>query len=78
MFAFGFASLFVKHVTCVRREYKRMNDECADKIADNRYSIEHSREWLADDGGVMDRVHRMSAKTVMTSFFVAPSLALSP
>ena len=44
-----------------------MNDECADKIADNRYSIEHSREWLADDGGVMDRVHRMSAKTVRSS-----------
>jgi hypothetical protein len=50
------------------KEYKRMNDECADKIADNRYSIEHSREWLADDGGVMDRVHRMSAKTLKTRY----------
>lgn len=50
------------------KEYKRMNDECADKIADNRCSIEHSREWLADDGGVMDRVHRMSAKTLKTRY----------
>lgn len=41
-----------------------MNDECADKIADNRYSIENSRDWLVDEGGVVDRVHRMSAKTV--------------
>ena len=41
-----------------------MNDECADKIADNRYSIAHSRDWLVDDGGVVDRIHRMSAKTV--------------
>lgn len=41
-----------------------MNDECADKIADNRCSIQHSREWLVDDGGVVDRIHRMSAKTV--------------
>ena len=41
-----------------------MNDECADKIADNRNAIEASREWLVDDGGVVDRVHRMSAKTV--------------
>lgn len=42
-----------------------MNDECADKIADNRYSIEHSRDWLVNDGGIVDRVHRMSAKTVI-------------
>jgi hypothetical protein len=42
-----------------------MNDECADKIADNRYSIAHSRDWLVDDGGVVDRIHRMSAKTVI-------------
>lgn len=41
-----------------------MNDECADKIADNRYSIENSREWLVDEGGVCDRIHRMSAKNV--------------
>ena len=41
-----------------------MNDECADKIADNRYAIENSRDWLVNDGGIVDRVHRMSAKTV--------------
>ena len=45
-----------------------MNDECADKIADNRYSIAHSRDWLVDDGGVVDRIHRMSAKTVSVIF----------
>jgi len=44
------------------KEYKRMNDECADKIADNRYSIDNSRDWLVNDGGVVDRVHRMTAK----------------
>ena len=42
-----------------------MNDECADKIADNRYSIANSREWLVDQGGISDRVHLMSAKTVI-------------
>lgn len=41
-----------------------MNDECADKIADNRFSIDNSRDWLITEGGVIDRVHRMSAKTV--------------
>jgi hypothetical protein len=50
------------------KEYKRMNDECADKIADNRYSIEHSRDWLVDEGGVVDRIHRMSAKTLKTRY----------
>ncbi|RNA09592.1 hypothetical protein BpHYR1_007124 [Brachionus plicatilis] len=50
------------------KEYKRLNDECADKIADNRYSIENSREWLVDNGGVVDRVHRMSAKTLKTRY----------
>jgi hypothetical protein len=49
----------------INREYKRMNDECADKIADNRYSIANSREWLVDQGGISDRVHLMSAKTVI-------------
>ena len=47
-----------------------MNDECADKIADNRYSIENSRDWLVNDGGVIDRVHRMSAKTVKLIQFI--------
>ncbi len=49
-----------------------MNDECADKIADNRYSIANSREWLVDQGGISDRVHLMSAKTVniWTIFFI--------
>lgn len=42
-----------------------MNDECADKIADNRFAIECSRDWLVNDGGIVDRVHRMSAKTVI-------------
>lgn len=41
-----------------------MNDEYADRIADNRQSIDNSREWLTTDGGVIDRVHRMSAQTV--------------
>lgn len=50
------------------KEYKRMNDECADKIADNRYSIANSRDWLVDQGGVVDRVHRMSAKTLKTRY----------
>lgn len=50
------------------KEYKRMNDECADKIADNRYSIANSRDWLVDDGGVVDRVHRMSAQTLKTRY----------
>jgi hypothetical protein len=50
------------------KEYKRMNDECADKIADNRYSIAASREWLVDQGGIVDRVHRMSAKTLKTRY----------
>jgi hypothetical protein len=50
------------------KEYKRMNDECADKIADNRYSIDNSRDWLVDEGGVVDRVHRMSAKTAKTRY----------
>jgi hypothetical protein len=45
-----------------------MNDECADKIADNRFAIENSRDWLVNDGGIVDRMHRMSAKTV--SFFL--------
>ena len=51
-----------------------MNDECADKIADNRYSIAHSRDWLVDDGGVVDRIHRMSAKTVINCFGIYFSL----
>jgi len=50
------------------KEYKRMNDECADKIADNRFSIDNSRDWLVNDGGVIDRVHRMSAKTAQTRY----------
>jgi hypothetical protein len=50
------------------KEYKRMNDECADKIADNRYSIANSREWLVDQGGISDRVHLMSAKTLKTRY----------
>jgi len=50
------------------KEYKRMNDECADKIADNRFSIDNSRDWLINDGGVIDRVHRMSAKTAQTRY----------
>jgi len=50
------------------KEFKRMNDECADKIADNRYSIDNSRDWLVDDGGIVDRVHRMSAKTQKTRY----------
>ena len=41
-----------------------MNDECGDRIADNRIAINNSRDWLADDGGVIDRVHKMSAETV--------------
>ena len=41
-----------------------MNDEYADRIADNRQSIDNSRDWLTNDGGVFDRVHRMSAQTV--------------
>jgi len=45
-----------------------MNDECADKIADNRYSIANSREWLTDQGGISDRVHLMSAKTLKTRY----------
>lgn len=53
----------------INREYKRMNDECADKIADNRFSIDNSRDWLINDGGVIDRVHRMSAKTVNKTTF---------
>ena len=48
----------------LNRELRRMNDECADKIADNRFSIDNSRDWLVTEGGVIDRVHRMSAKTV--------------
>lgn len=52
---------FTPHLT---REYKRMNDEYADRIADNRHSIDNSRDWLTTDGGVIDRVHRMSAQTV--------------
>ncbi len=47
-----------------------MNDECADKIADNRFSIENSRDWLVNDGGVIDRVHRMSAKTVRQTVLI--------
>lgn len=50
------------------KEFKRMNDECADKIADNRFSIDNSRDWLVTDGGVIDRVHRMSAKTAQTRY----------
>lgn len=50
------------------KEFKRMNDECADKIADNRFSIDNSRDWLVNDGGVIDRVHRMSAKTAQTKY----------
>merc|ERR1712127_1095 len=50
------------------KEYKRLNDECVDKIADNRYSINNSRDWLVDQGGVVDRVHRMSAKTLKTRY----------
>lgn len=50
------------------KEYKRMNDECADKIADNRFAIENSRDWLVNDGGIVDRVHRMSAKTQKTRY----------
>lgn len=50
------------------KEYKRLNDECADKIADNRFSIDNSRDWLVNDGGVIDRVHRMSAKTAQTRY----------
>jgi len=50
------------------KEYKRMNDECADKIADNRNSIDNSRDWLTNDGGVIDRVHRMSAQTAKTRY----------
>lgn len=51
-----------------------MNDECADKIADNRYSIAHSRDWLVDDGGVVDRIHRMSAKTVSITSKISDNL----
>lgn len=50
------------------KEYKRMNDECADRIADNRTSIDNSRDWLTNDGGVIDRVHRMSAQTAKTRY----------
>lgn len=50
------------------KEYKRMNDECADKIADNRYSIDNSRDWLVDEGGVVDRIHRMSAKNAKARY----------
>ena len=46
-----------------------MNDECADKIADNRFAIENSRDWLVNDGGIVDRMHRMSAKTVRYFLF---------
>lgn len=50
------------------KELRRMNDECADKIADNRFSIDNSRDWLVTEGGVIDRVHRMSAKTAQTKY----------
>lgn len=50
------------------KEFKRMNDECADKIADNRYSIDNSRDWLVDEGGVVDRIHRMSAKNAKARY----------
>jgi hypothetical protein len=50
------------------KEYKRMNDECADKIADNRNSIDNSRDWLVNEGGVVDRVHRMTAKHLKTRY----------
>jgi len=50
------------------KEFKRMNDEYADRIADNRQSIDNSREWLTTDGGVIDRVHRMSAQTQKTRY----------
>jgi len=50
------------------KEYKRMNDEYADRIADNRLSIDNSRDWLTNDGGVIDRVHRMSAQTQKTRY----------
>ena len=45
-----------------------MNDECGDKIADNRRSINKSRNWLVDEGGVVDRVHKMDAQTVIYIF----------
>ena len=41
-----------------------MNDECGDKISDNRYSIDNSREWLTNDGGVVERIHKLSAAHV--------------
>lgn len=55
-----------------QREYKKMNDECADKIADNRYSIDNSRDWLVEQGGVVDRVHRMSSKNVSIELMQVP------
>ena len=41
-----------------------MNDECGDKLSDNRSSIDNSREWLSNDGGVVERVHKLSAAHV--------------
>jgi hypothetical protein len=55
-----------------------MNDECADKIADNRFSIDNSRDWLVNDGGVIDRVHRMSAKTVSMSHLMTSDKSKRP
>ena len=54
-----------------------MNDECADKIADNRYSIDNSRDWLVDEGGVVDRIHRMSAKNVNTPLIIPNNIHFS-
>lgn len=50
------------------KEFKRLNDECGDKILDNRCSIDNSREWLVDDGGVVERVHKMSAAHAKTRY----------
>ncbi len=60
---------FTQICSITDRELRRMNDECADKIADNRFSIDNSRDWLVTEGGVIDRVHRMSAKTVSSPIF---------
>jgi hypothetical protein len=53
-----------------------MNDEYADRIADNRLSIDNSRDWLTNDGGVIDRVHRMSAQTVRNLILLVDILFL--
>jgi len=50
------------------KEYKRINDENTDKIQENRNSISHARDWLVNDGGVVERVHKMSAEQQKTRY----------